>query len=321
MRTAVLLVAMLASQVALADIAERVAAGKAAMSKKETASYSQTVATRVGVLLQECALPGVEVAPADAQLTLVGDISATGQVSNIEATGGGAVATCLVAQLQKAPLPVVPPARIVGKKGFPLVVEMTLLIGFQSKPVVAATPVHSQLVAITHPAEFGPPVDATIGSIHIRQFIPKGESFPHFSQMLSLSGYKDALQNPKATLSDLVTRTGSSYKTNCPTSFAAKEVGSLKISGHDAVLVLFGCGTNMARPPRSETIMILAIKGKADMYSIQWSEFGSPQEQAPVLDEAKWKARLQQLLPIRICNRVADEAPPYLSCLDQSAVK
>jgi hypothetical protein len=55
--------------------------------------------------------------------------------------------------------------------------------------------------------------------------------------------------------------------------------------------------------------MIQAFKGKADVYSIQWSERGPPQEQAPVLDEAKWKARLQQLGPIRICYFVPGSRP------------
>jgi hypothetical protein len=38
---------------------------------------------------------------------------------------------------------------------------------------------------------------------------------------------------------------------------------------------------------------------------------------APVIDEAKWQARLQALMPIRFCAIVAGEAPPYPSCVGQ----
>ena len=64
---------------------------------------------------------------------------------------------------------------------------------------------------------------------------------------------------------------------------------------------------------RSETALIIAVRGSADVYTIQWAERG-PGADKPALDDAKWRDRLSKLNPIMFCAIVPGEAAPYPSC-------
>jgi hypothetical protein len=59
------------------------------------------------------------------------------------------------------------------------------------------------------------------------------------------------------------------------------------------------------------------VKGAADGYTIQWAERATSQPKGPLIDDAKWQARLRALMPIRFCAIVAGEAAPYPSCMEQ----
>ena len=63
----------------------------------------------------------------------------------------------------------------------------------------------------------------------------------------------------------------------------------------------------------SETALIVAIKGRADYYTVQWAVRAPTAGKAPI-DETRWVARLRQLQPIRLCPIVAGERAPYPSC-------
>jgi hypothetical protein len=57
---------------------------------------------------------------------------------------------------------------------------------------------------------------------------------------------------------------------------------------------------------RSETALIIAVRGSADVYTIQWAERG-PGADKPALDDAKWRDRLSKLNPIMFCAIVPGE--------------
>jgi hypothetical protein len=63
--------------------------------------------------------------------------------------------------------------------------------------------------------------------------------------------------------------------------------------------------------------LLIAVEGAADMYSIQWAERTAATDAAPVFDEKVWKARYQQISPIRLCDKVPGEKMPYPSCINQ----
>jgi hypothetical protein len=107
------------------------------------------------------------------------------------------------------------------------------------------------------------------------------------------------------------------FKGACPETFVAKGFGETKLGDQDAFVAVMGCGkVDSAADGHSEMMLLVAVKGAADGYSVQWAERG-PTQTAPGIDQAKWQARLQALMPIRFCAIVAGEAAPYPSCVAQ----
>ncbi len=62
---------------------------------------------------------------------------------------------------------------------------------------------------------------------------------------------------------------------------------------------------------------MIAIKGAADYYSIQWAERGPASAKPIAPDDARWGDRFKQLSPIKLCPLVPGEAAPYPSCVEQ----
>jgi hypothetical protein len=89
----------------------------------------------------------------------------------------------------------------------------------------------------------------------------------------------------------------------------------LKTGGLDAFVSVVGCGkVGDSADVRSETALIVAIKGSADIYTVQWAERGAPSPKADV-ENVKWQERLRQLGPLHVCAIVPGEKAPYPSCL------
>jgi len=136
--------------------------------------------------------------------------------------------------------------------------------------------------------------------------------------MVTLTGAKGLAANQDFTPQRVVQFIASGFQRACPSTFAAQEFGKLKISGHDAFAALVGCGTVSSGVPRSEVALLLAVKGSADYYTIQWAERTQQSSKPPVLDRAKWLARVRQLNPIKLCSRIPNEPAPYASCINQN---
>ncbi len=187
----------------------------------------------------------------------------------------------------------------------------------QGRSVAAVTPVYSQLVMFTYPAGFKPAYAKDAGTQYIQEYVLDGETVEKWSQMVTLTGAKGLAESQEVTPQRLLEHIAGGFQRSCPSSFVAQAIGSLKISGHDAFVALAGCGTVSTGAPRSEVAILLAIKGTADYYSIQWAERGPQSLQPPRLDAEKWLARLKQLYPIKLCGRVPNEPAPYPSCINQ----
>ena len=67
----------------------------------------------------------------------------------------------------------------------------------------------------------------------------------------------------------------------------------------------------------SESALLVAIKGTADSYTIQWAERGPASARPMTFDDAMWKERFNKLGPIKLCPIKPGEAAPYPSCVDQ----
>lgn len=185
--------------------------------------------------------------------------------------------------------------------------------------VRSVTPVFSQLVSFEYPRGFDLAFENASGRSYIQEHVLTGESVDSWSQMITLTGEMGMSADPRATPAALVEVIARRIERACPQSFALKPVGKLKVSGYDAFLALVGCGTiSTSGGPRNEIALVLGVKGTSDLYTIQWAERGEASSQPPVFDETRWQQRFRQLNPVRVCDKIPGEAPPYPSCLTPS---
>jgi len=176
------------------------------------------------------------------------------------------------------------------------------------------SPVFGQLVAFSLPSNFVVAFEDAKAVNYSREAVPKGESVQKWSEMVTLTGAKGAASAPNASAEKFAGSIASGFQRACPDSFAAK--GSpMRIAGFEAFMAVIGCGrVGNAAEARSETALIVAIKGTADLYTLQWAERGAPTAK-PDIESAKWQERMNRLAPIKLCAIVPGEKPPYPSCV------
>lgn len=178
------------------------------------------------------------------------------------------------------------------------------------------TPVYSQLVSFGLPAGFAPAYENASGGQYLQEMVPKGETVEKWSQMITLTGAKDLATNPRATPQVFASLMAQRFQSSCPASFSVANLGAMKIGVHDAQAVVMACGSlTKGADAYSEAMLMLAIRGEKDFYTVQWAERGVASPSPIALDTTKWRERMSKLEPIRICPRIAAEAAPYPSCM------
>jgi hypothetical protein len=182
--------------------------------------------------------------------------------------------------------------------------------------VTVISPIFSQLVRFSMPSSFVTVFENTKGPNYIREAVPKGETAEQWAQMITVTGHKGAA-TAQFTPQGFANSMAGGFKNACPETFAAKGFGATKFGEQDAFIAVLGCGkVNSSADGHSEMMLLIAVKGSADGYTVQWAE-RAPTQTAPVIDDAKWRQRLQALMPIRFCAIVSGEAAPYPSCVEQ----
>jgi hypothetical protein len=180
------------------------------------------------------------------------------------------------------------------------------------------SPIFGQLVTFSMPQAFVVIGENTSGPSYIREAVLKGETADHWTQMITVTGAKGLVASPKVTPEAFAASIAGGFKSACPDTFVAKGVGPAKFGNQDGYVALASCGSVVSAPDEhSETALVVAVKGSADYYTLQWAE-RTPAQGKPVIDEAKWLERLRQLQPIRLCPIVSGEAAPYPSCVNKS---
>lgn len=184
--------------------------------------------------------------------------------------------------------------------------------------VTQISPIFGQLVLLTVPKGFTAVFEKTNGDGYIRESVPEGETVAQWSQMITVTGARGLAANPAVTAQLLVNQIAAGFKRACPETFSAKGLGAMKISGQDAFAGLASCGTVLtAVMKHSEFALLIAIKGSADYYTVQWAERGPASGQPIGLSDAKSADRFKKLNPIKLCPLVPGEAAPYASCINQ----
>jgi hypothetical protein len=192
----------------------------------------------------------------------------------------------------------------------------------QPKPpsVTVISPIFGQLVRFSMPSAFAPAsFEKTNGPSYIREAVLKGETVQAWTQMITVTGAKDVAGNLQVTPEKFAVSMAAGFKKACPDTFAVKPFGAARFGDQDGFVAVVGCGRiETSADKHGETALIVAVKGSADYYTIQWAERAPPSADKPVINAAKWQERLSRLNPIRFCPIVPGEAAPYPSCVNRN---
>ena len=185
------------------------------------------------------------------------------------------------------------------------------------KSVTVISPVFGQLVRFSMPANFVAASEKTADNFYIREAVPQGETVNGWTQMITVTGSRGLVSAAGFSAQKLAAAIGLGFKKACPESFALKDFGAAKFGDRDGYMAVASCGkVNASADGHSETALIIAVQGATDAYTIQWAEH-TPTLKAPGVNEPVWRQRLRELMPIRLCAILPDEAAPYPSCLKQ----
>jgi hypothetical protein len=181
----------------------------------------------------------------------------------------------------------------------------------------AISPIFGQLVAFSQPASFVPAYEKADGSNYIREVVPKGETVDQWSQMITVTGVKELAMTREVYPITVTSTIANGFKKSCPKTFAAMSVPPPDIPGYRSFAAVVGCGSVAAADgtQRSEAALIIAVKGEADYYTLQWAERGKATGQPFAIDKLVWERRLKDLGPIRLCPIITGEKAPFPSCL------
>ncbi|PFH11408.1 hypothetical protein BCF11_3854 [Collimonas sp. PA-H2] len=179
------------------------------------------------------------------------------------------------------------------------------------------TPIYSQLLIVNSPPGFKTAFENTQGPRYIREAVPEKENVDEWTQMVTITGFKDLALNPQVSPQSFAVNMAAGFQHACPTSFSGQEIGIGKISERDAFVLVASCGTSPTTAGKtSEAAVIAVIKGSSDYYTIQWAERGAVSATPLAIDVGKWTEKFRQLNPIKLCPVVAGEAAPYPSCVN-----
>jgi hypothetical protein len=209
------------------------------------------------------------------------------------------------------------------RMGYPLLVSCLVSLGLAAAPSTphlnSISPIFHQLVVFSLPAEFtslNAAYERTNGSFYIREHVPQGETVDHWTQMITVTGTKDLASNQNATPRGFVSRLANGFGTHCPDTFATTDLGPQMVGEYQGYALIASCGhVQSGAAAYSETAIVLAFKGSADYYSIQWARRGADSKRPLTLDSSYWTKQFDRLRPIRLCAIVSGESAPYPSCV------
>jgi hypothetical protein len=176
------------------------------------------------------------------------------------------------------------------------------------------SPIWGQLVRFSMPSNFAVVFENAKDGNYIREAVLKGETAQAWTQMITVTGAKGLAGNRQVTPESFAVSIAAGFKKACPDTFDANPLGATRFGDRDGFVVVGGCGRVAGSADKhSETALIVAVRGSADVYTIQWAE-RAPGAAKPAVDDAKWRDRLSRLNPIMFCAIVPGEAAPYPSC-------
>ena len=195
----------------------------------------------------------------------------------------------------------------------PMSLDRMDLLPRQGTSDAAITPVYSQVFLYALPDEFH-----TVGGgvvrkgRYVQQSVLAKETPQRWTQMITLSGDEALAFSGNTYPQKMSADYGARMKKACPESYSTLALPGVFVGSYDTVVAVFACGSNGAQ---SEAVLQMIIKGGMDVYTLEWAVRGPPARGPLKLDETQWTDRLRRLAPVRVCSVVANEQPPYMSCL------
>jgi len=183
--------------------------------------------------------------------------------------------------------------------------------------VATISPIFSQLLRFQLPAGYTSVSEDTHGEHYLREYVPAGQSVDGWSRMITIRGFRNLASKPAVTPQSYAGSIAAGFQRACQPSYSAQVIDEGQVDGADMVAFVASCGISPKSGNRSETALIIALKGSSDYYAVQWAERGEPSATPLDIDAAYWREKYQQLLPIKLCTRVAGEAAPYPSCVNR----
>lgn len=184
----------------------------------------------------------------------------------------------------------------------------------KGKSVTLIMPVFSQLVRTSYPEGFVPGFEKAQPN-YLLELVPSGETVNNWTQMFTVTGVKGLASQPEVTAKLFLDRVAQGFKRACPSSYSSQILSEDKISGFDAFAAVISCGVSPSTGGKtSETALIVAIKGQAGLYTIQWAQRASPSAVPIPIDPKKWTTLYKKMGPIALCPIIAGEKAPYPSC-------
>jgi hypothetical protein len=186
--------------------------------------------------------------------------------------------------------------------------------------VVAVMPVFSQVVAWRLPPGFVRTNEEAKAHHYLFEAVRRDESLDDWTQMVSLTGSAGLADYRESTPRAFANVLAMDFKQTCPDSYYGIELEPPAVEGHDTYAAVAGCGVVPgSKPAHGQTALIVVIEGTHDYYTVQWEEHSPAQSEPPRIDAHLWSQRLAQLMPIKVCDRVPGEKPPYPSCTSSIA--
>ena len=195
----------------------------------------------------------------------------------------------------------------------PMSLDRMDLLPRQGTSDAAITPVYSQIFLYALPDEF-----RTVGGgivrkgRYVQQSVLAKETLQRWTQMITLSGDEALAFSGNTYPQKMSDDYGARMRKNCPESYSTLPLPGVFVGSYDTVAAVFACG---ATGGQSEAVLQMIIKGGMDVYTLEWAVRG-PASRGPLkLESAQWTDRLRRLAPVRVCSVVANEQPPFPSCL------
>lgn len=205
-------------------------------------------------------------------------------------------------------------------KKFLLVACLFSLNAYADEAVIrAVAPVFNNIISYNVPDSFKSAYETTNKDGYINEAIPKDQSLDNWKQMISLTGAKDFKSKDGASPKNVLNFMAAGFKDACPDSFSGINLNLDEIDGRKSAAGVISCGKlkKSGKDDYSETTLVLVIEGSKDYYTLQWAERAAPRGKITQDDLVGWSKKSALLSPIKVCDKVPGEQPPYPSCLNK----